>query len=418
VTSSLILVDPSRSQSVNSAYLEATIPLVSARNAIPGIQEMDLQVAGRWDDYTVKGVSTLVVQGDPISRAADKLHSTNPTVGLRLRPLQDLMLRASYGTGFLPPTVQQLVPNPPFVLSGGATDPRRGNQPLGDYEFTCCGNPSLRPENSKSWSAGAVLTPRFVPGLRLSVDYTRIAKTDDIFGGFTFQELVNYEALLPGHIVRGPVPANDPFGVGPIIAINDSLTNIARATVEAYDTALDFHRDTTGLGSFDVFAVATWEMHYKTQILSNLPVVEHVGISFSNPVKLKANAGLTWSYQSWTLGWVTRYFGSYLVADPAVSPDQILSQGNGGRVPSQVYHDFFAGYRFAKNSGGAGLLPRPLALWMASKCSWESRMCSTPSRRSMWAISSSPTVRMEMCACAITGSRSKNPSSRSAPRSN
>src|SRR3546814_8210575 len=36
------------------------------------------------------------------------------------------------------------------------------------------GNPNVDPQKSKSWSFGTLLTPRFVPGLTLRVDWTRI----------------------------------------------------------------------------------------------------------------------------------------------------------------------------------------------------------------------------------------------------
>lgn len=41
-----------------------------------------------------------------------------------------------------------------------------------------------------------------------------------------------------------------------------------------------------------------------------------------------------------------RYFDSYLASTNATT---LLNQGNGGRVPSQDYHDVFAGYRFPAN---------------------------------------------------------------------
>jgi outer membrane receptor protein involved in Fe transport len=89
--------------------------------------------------------------------------------------------------------------------------------------------------------------------------------------------------------------------------------------------------------------------------------VENVGVTSANPLKLKANAGVTWKYRRWTVDWTARYFDTYQVADPTnpASAAVILSQGNAGRVPSQVYHDFFASYRFSSDSSGSG------ARWLA-----------------------------------------------------
>jgi len=79
-----------------------------------------------------------------------------------------------------------------------------------------------------------------------------------------------------------------------------------------------------------------------------------VGITHYYPLKFKANAGLTWSYGQWTLGWNARYFDSYLVDDPRVtsqasSAAAFINQGS-RRVPSQVYHDVLTTHRFSADS--------------------------------------------------------------------
>jgi iron complex outermembrane receptor protein len=81
------------------------------------------------------------------------------------------------------------------------------------------------------------------------------------------------------------------------------------------------------------------------------------------PLELKANLGINWNRGAWSAGWVGRFFDSYLVLNPAVAstanPAIIARQGNGGRVPSQNYHDIFAAYRL--NEGGSALTSGILA---------------------------------------------------------
>ena len=346
---------PSQTQAVDSAYAELRVPLVSERNKISGVRELELQLSGRWDGYTTRGANGNVPAGTPIVQTTNKVTSTNPTVALRYEPIQDLALRASYGTGFLPPAVNQLTP----VLGtnggfGAYTDPRRGNTPIDVFEELDGGNPNLRPEKSKSKSAGIILTPRIVPGLRLSVDYTKIEKTDNIafFAnslGFdaAVQTLINDESLLPGRITRGPnLPGDLPGWAGPITFVDNTLLNIAKAEVEAYDIQVDYRKATGNLGAFDFFALTTSQTHYKTQDLASLPVLENVGVTSTNPVKFKGTAGLTWNYGQWTLGWNTRYFDSYWVN---ATHTFNVNQGS-ARIPSQIYHDAFATYRFGRSS--------------------------------------------------------------------
>ncbi len=125
-----VTLSPGKSQSVDSFYLEVRLPLVSSHNALPGVRELELQLAGRHDRYETEGSSATQAT---VARVTNKVHSTDPTVGLRYAPLEDVMFRASYGTGFVPPGVTDLVPAAPSSLPGnllGLVDPRRGGEPV------------------------------------------------------------------------------------------------------------------------------------------------------------------------------------------------------------------------------------------------------------------------------------------------
>src|SRR5262249_16746365 len=147
---------------IDSAYLEARAPLISPANARAGLRELEAQISGRYDGYRVNGTLNSGAVGTVFSSVTDKVSSANPTFGLRYAPVAGLAFRASYGPGFLPPTVNQLVASPPVTLAAGALiDPRRGNSPTGVIQNPRGGNAGLHPEKSKSWSAGGVLTPEW-----------------------------------------------------------------------------------------------------------------------------------------------------------------------------------------------------------------------------------------------------------------
>lgn len=338
---------PSRSQQIDSAYAEMKLPLLGEKDPFPGSQELEAQIAIRHDRYKIQGVTDSVVVGSasPIVRITSNISSTNPTFGFRYQPLRALTFRASYGTGFLPPSVVELVSNPtPFVFPGGALfDPRR-NERTGVFDATFGGNPRLMPEESESFSAGLIFTPQALQGLRISVDYTKINKRDNI-ASLDTQTVINNELLLPGRVTRGPANG-DPSGVGPITAVDITSINISRAQVEAYDVALDYRLDTARFGSFDFFALGTWQTHYRTQVVTGTPVVENVGMN-GFPLKFKGNAGVTWKWRNWTAGSVSRYFDDYRLSTD--DPEIILNQG-GPRVNSQLFHDIFVGYRLPREN--------------------------------------------------------------------
>jgi outer membrane receptor protein involved in Fe transport len=335
------------------------VPLVSPSASVPGLRSLEVQFAGRHDRYTTDGTLDSVTAGTAVPSARNHISSTDPTVAVRLQPVEDVTFRASYGTGFLPPSVTQLVATP-IVSQTAVTDPRRGNEQvlLSGSQVLTGGNAALAPEDSKSWSVGTILTPGFAPGLRAAVDYVSIEKHNVIMNPFIdIQDVVNNELLIPNHVTRAAPAANDPSGVGAIVGIARTLTNVERADVKAIDTALDYRLAQTRFGSFDFDAVATWQTHYKRQLKPGGPTQDLVGISQSNPLKFRMNAALSWERGPWTAGWATRYYDSYRVADPSqtFNATMILNQGHGGRVSSQIYHDAFLGYRFA-DSAHAGFL--------------------------------------------------------------
>ena len=341
-----------RSQTIDSAYLELKLPLVSSRNKLRGIQELELQLAGRTDDYETDTSPARVAAAStaPITRLHSEVRSTDPTIGLLYRPIGALMLRASYGTGFRPPGIADFADVRFAYPPGFFTDPRRGNEPTGAFLATAGGNQDVGPEQSESWSAGVVFTPASAAGLRLSLDYTRIVKTDNITS-LSEQQLIDNESAFPGRVTRGVAAPGDPFGAGQITAIDFSLVNFARLELEAFDLSIDYRWDTQTWGAVDFFALSTYQPHYRTQPVPGAALVENAWITADNPLKRKADVGLTWTFRQFTLGWSTHYFDSYQVANPALgsSARVILNQGS-QFVRSQVYHDLSGVYRLGAGS--------------------------------------------------------------------
>ncbi len=360
---------PERTQDADSFYLEARAPLIPATHAAPWAHALGLQASVRHDEYTTRSDGS---SGYPLAMAdgpfpelnytTNRLGSTDYTLGLRYMPFADVTLRASFGTGFLPPSLTQVAQIESLQSSSFNTDPKRGNTSVYvDTPFTNFngGGPGLRPEQSESWSAGMILTPRIAPGLRLSVDYTKIDKVDEIQNPGA-QFILDNEDRLPGRIVRGPTRVgDDPDWAGPIISINSGLLNIARTSVEAYDIQVDYAVTTARFGDIRWYALATRQTHFKNQTLPIFPVVDSVGFA-RGPLQWRGNAGIAWDRGPLSLSWNSQYYDSYWVFAATFSPASVaratLDQGS-PTVPSQIYHDLIASYRFDSPARGfAGLL--------------------------------------------------------------
>ena len=143
-----------------------------------------------------------------------------------------------------------------------------------------------------------------------------------------------------------------------VTAIDSTDINAAGTRLQAYDVQFDYALPSTRWGTFSVFAMGTWETQLDVQTTPTAPVTDYLGWASVNntPLDFKGNLGVEWSRQQWTLGWTTRYFSSYYVADPnsEASAGRFLAQGNGGRVPDQMYHDLSARYQFETSPAGSG----------------------------------------------------------------
>ncbi|MYN01574.1 TonB-dependent receptor [Pseudoduganella sp. DS3] len=180
------------------SYAELLLPLA---------KQLDLTAAARYDSYSAvsNAYSDSGSQGNAASKATYKL-------ALRYRPLESLLLRASYGTGFKVADLTSIV-NP--LQDGGASgfhtcpitnrsDPRFALCFPGSTEYTLLtgGNPfkgeaGLKPEQSKQSSIGLRFEP--VSQLSLGLDWWDVRLTNQIqtlSEDVVFDNPAQYDALF------------------------------------------------------------------------------------------------------------------------------------------------------------------------------------------------------------------------------
>ncbi len=350
-----------QSQITYSAYAELQVPLVTQHNAVPLVHSLDLQATLRTERNTaLVGTSSgsidaagnitydaPTLNGQPFTTKA-RYESSNPTLGLRYQPFRDVTLRASYATAFMPPDYYQLLPdrtlssyptliNDPVLQSSYSVDTFSG------------GNPGLVPQNSKSWNAGLIWEPqvRGLQGLRANVEYYRIRQFDQI-GTLTAQHIIDDEATYPDRVERDPA-------TGQIEVVNRSYVNLTRRETEGMDVSFSYGLQTR-LGVFNATALATRIFGEERQNSVNTPLLDYVNYVYNGgPIRLKGNTTLTWQRKALTMGWTTRYFGSYMQAGAPGGPNgagytyTTLTQGS-LTIPSQVYHDLFMAYDFGADA--------------------------------------------------------------------
>lgn len=360
------------------------LPIIGDANDIPLVQGFDLVIAARHERY--KGTGTLVQNfyyfsdtGLPpgttditdlcdrealgLERESASNSRLEPTVSGKWTLGPDLALRGSYATGYLPPRLNDLVPVP-GLITVSTTDPERGGEFVGGNFIAGLpgitnGNPDLNPERSTTISFGAILTPRQIPGLRFSADYTRIRKRDNYFNPELFllgfgseagqRAFETFLTLFPERFTRGP--ASDGFAVGPITFIDARSVNISKTNVESIDFALDYSRPLWG-GTVDLNTVATHNLSLSSQLFPDGPVIDTVGArpvsSFGVPTVFgnttlwwKGVGSLRWANNRMSIGGRARLFDSFdLDCEGTVDPEN-----NARSIRSQTYVDLFGSYR-------------------------------------------------------------------------
>ena len=356
--------EPQLSLESRAYYAELLVPVFAKASPEGWTRDLELQLAARRDESTIttrSNVGSIVVPSPDgpfpsVDYVEREFSATKATLGLKYSPIRDMTLRANWGTGFLIPPLSQLGTGNPVTGAFMGVDPKRGNVSASPIVTAITGgNPNLRPEESESVSVGVILTPRFLKGLRVSVDYTRIEKTDEI-AFLTNQQRLDFEDRLPGVIVRAPLtPADQALGYtgGVITQVDSRSMNVAGKRLAAYDMQVDYTLATLSWGEFQAYAIATYQPDFSSKVFVDLDYVQLVGRS--DQLRWRGNGGLTWTKGPLSMGWNMQYYDSYLVysatSSPAVVANQVLNQGS-STIPSQIYHDIQFRYQWGTMSRG------------------------------------------------------------------
>ncbi len=353
---------PKASQKVNSAYLELRAPVIGAANEVPFIHELELMGSVRHDKYDTSYPGGSIDIDSPtgpfpdLDVSTNKLSSTNYTFGFKYAPSEDISFRASWGNGFLPPKLANIRAEDPSIFSDflvfllNLRDPARGDALIpGPLTILAGGNPDLKPERSNSFSAGVVLTPRFVPGLRVSVDLTSIRKSDEVLNLPVAYFLANQD-VFPDRIIRGAnLPGDTPGEPGPITTIDTRALNLSKSRLRAIDIQAEYDIDDTGFGSLHFYGVASHTDELSSTSIPGEPSIDRSGFR-DGPLKWRANLGVDWNSGSWSAGWNTQIYGSYRVCQSFYTEftcQQEETWQGASKIPSQNYSDIYVSYDFA-----------------------------------------------------------------------
>jgi outer membrane receptor protein involved in Fe transport len=357
------IATPSRgSLAVKEVFGEISLPLL---RDLPLAEELTLDAAYRYADYNVKqvaGVSTW-------------------KLGFQYRPISDLRLRATYAQAVRAPNINELF-SPSRADSQNIADPcdaTRLNAGSATRAQNCAalglpstldvlaqdnfqifglasGNARLEAETSRSLTLGAVLTPRFIPGLSFSVDYYRI-KIRNAISLLAAQQAANLcvdsqsiDNEFCGLITRRTIDD----GINPQGSISSYLTtakNFSSLEAEGIDFQANYTTELGNQSKLSLRAIGTYVIKRNDfPFIEDPNFVDQILLEVGDP-QWNVNFGADLTISDFKLGYGLRFIGSQFYS----SVENVRSVG--GRPPQQpnvqdilktgsvFYHDVRLGYQ-------------------------------------------------------------------------
>src|SRR5206468_1178583 len=131
-------------------------------------------------------------------------------------------------------------------------DPMKGGAFEPETNTLIISNKNLQPEDSRSFSAGFVYTPKYVPGLNLSVDFWDTERIGVVTAPLADQVLQREltGTLLPGEVVERDIGGN-------ILRIQTQNQNIGNQESRGFDFTLQYQKQTPW-GTFTSLTQATY----------------------------------------------------------------------------------------------------------------------------------------------------------------
>jgi iron complex outermembrane recepter protein len=333
-TSTTLVYPWKTDRTVQYAYGEALVPVITPSGARIGLNEFLVNLSGRTESYDQFGSASTY------------------KVGVRYVPVAGLALRATQGTSFKAP-LMNLVSSPPGASLYRATTV--GGTGTGTVMFKNGGNPDLQPETSKNWTFGVDWTSKRARPLRLSLTWFNIDYQDRVV-----QPVVPYTQALSNpdfaqFVTYNPTPAQQagalaqaftfnnntnglPYDPANVVALVENRNfNAAGQHIHGLDVSLRKSYD-VGDGSIDLFLNAT-DLSVRQNTVPGAPETEVSGVLFGPP-ETRARTGATWSVDVLTVTGTLNYVSGS--TDTYVTPN--------GKVGSWTTFDLVFGYR--PNGGG------------------------------------------------------------------
>lgn len=324
--------------------LEFVVPVIGAKWRPLPVESLDLNLSASQETFNAAGRNQSSQQEFSFSSKRAETY----VAAAKLQVTRDVALRASYSQGIYPPDWSDLSdPVSPFTSSSVLPDPFRGST-VSSTSFTVWngGNPDLKPEEATSKNVGLLFTPRFLPGLSLTVDYWWTRKVDAIVRTNTGTILSN-PVDYANYVTRAaPTPAEAALGwAGVITELRTGPVNIAQLKTDGADIQAKYEFPSPVAGKITLLSNASFTNHFQTRAQPSSAMVETAGAG--GPLRWRGYGSGTWEGKRVSVTVTGRYVGHYSSSSTSVSSAFPFATGyDGGRMPAFMRWDVQASYSF------------------------------------------------------------------------
>jgi outer membrane receptor protein involved in Fe transport len=232
------------------------------------------------------------------------------------------------------------------LLTGLGADPTAFNGVVGQgIAGFGVGNPDLKEETAKTWTAGAVLQPGFLPRLTLSADWydIRIRNAINVVSAQSLADLCVDQASLDNPYCGAITRQNGGAAAGNITSFQLTPFNVAQIRTSGLDLALGYSVPTARAGTFGARVMANY-LHRLTSV--PIPGAATVNNAYvAGAPKYQVTADLTWQSGAFGLDWqinyasaVYRYDRQTIAANPDIVAPEYL------KLKERFSHDLSVTY--------------------------------------------------------------------------
>ena len=312
------------------------------------IDSVELSAAARYDDYTWTGLDS--ASGEDNVGSSDSAGTY--MLGASWRPLENLMLRASYGTGFKAPTLGELYLGGSFGVnslidttycnqvtnSGGTPEEIENACRVREIRSVSGGNTDLETESSINYSFGFVWEP--MDNWSIALDYYRI-EVEDIIGALGVQEILNNEDQYPELVNRVNGQLSDPNAY-----VEANLQNLNQENGEGIDLST-VYRWAGNSGSFFTDLRMAWLLSHERQTSAIQPMCEDKGTTSEPEIRLNGQFGWD-SDADWSVVMTARWLDSTVDYIGGRANNSCEPQGRTRKVDSYLELGLRGTYNFSE----------------------------------------------------------------------